>query len=84
MLTQGPTPDPKWKFKIPSFLTLPCPLYYHYIWGGGGGGWGDGNIREVGSFMLGYGWSDKGWVSSFFYVLFSFSAFVNSSVMPGR
>ena len=26
MLTQGPTPYPKWKLKIPSFLTLPCPL----------------------------------------------------------
>ena len=55
MLTQGPAPDPKCKLNIPSFLTLPHPLY-HLIctkdimvfvlllqmmggWEGWGGGW---------------------------------------------
>ena len=77
MLTQGPTPDPaldpKCKLNISSssFLTLPYPLHclicakyimiilllLHMI-----EGWEDWR-RGGGSFMLVFGWGDRGWVS---------------------
>ena len=74
MLTQGPKPDPKCKLNISSFLTLPHPsdclicandiminvLLLQMM--------GDGEVGG-GSFMLKFGWGERGWVS---YFLFSF------------
>ena len=87
ILTQGPAPDPKGEFNITSFLTLPHPLYCPICarnimvtvlllqmmgeWEGWGGG----------SFMLGFGWGDRGWISYFFHFLFCFYAVVNCSFM---
>ena len=87
MLIQGPTPNPKCKLYISSFLThshsLDCllcakdimviVLLLHMMGGGGGGweGWGGG------SFMLWFEWEDRGWVSYFSY----FCSVVNCSFM---
>ena len=73
MLNQGPSPDSKCKLNISSFLTLPYPLdclicakdimiilfLLHMM----------GSMRrlEGGSFMLEFGWGDRGWGS---FVLF--------------
>ena len=88
MLTQGPAPDPKCELNITSFLTLPHPLYCPIcakdimvtvlllqVMGD----------RKVGggSFILGFGWGDRGWVSYFFCFLFCFCAVVNCSFMAG-
>ena len=66
-------------------ITLPdlCQGYHgHCIVtssdGEGGMGW-LGN----GSFMLGFGWWDRGWVSYFFYFLLCFCAVVICSFMAG-
>ena len=83
MLTQEPVPDPKCELNITSFLTLPHPLHclicakdimvilllLQVM--------GDGKVGG-GSFMLGFGWGDRGWVSCFFYFLFCFCAVVLS------
>ena len=43
---------------------------------------GDGQVGG-GSFMLRFGWGDRGWLSYFFYYLFCFCAVVNCSSMTG-
>ena len=45
----------------------------------------DGGMGRFGggSFMLGFGWGDRGWVSCFFYFLFCFCAVVDCSLMVG-
>ena len=74
MLTQGPPPDPKCELNITSFPTLPHPLHCPICAKGtmvtilllqvmGGGE--DGKVGG-GSFMLGFGCGDRGWVSYFF------------------
>ena len=86
MLTQGPAPDSSCELNI-AFLALPHPLHCPICakgimvtvlllqvmggwegWGGVGG-WGGG------SFILGFGLGDRGWVSYFFYFLFCFFEF---------
>ena len=81
MLTQGPAPDPKCELNITSFLMLPHPLHclicaedimiivlLLQVMGN----------RKVGgcSFMLGFGWGYREWVSYFFYYFFSLFVFV--------
>ena len=45
----------------------------------------DGGMGRLGggSYMLGFVWGHRGWVSYFFYFLFCFCAVVNSSSMAG-
>ena len=45
----------------------------------------DGGMGRLGggSFMLQFGWGGRGWVSYFFYFLFSFCVVVNCSFMAG-
>ena len=50
MLTEGPTPDPKCKLIISSFLTLAHVLDCLRMGGGGGGGGGTAIV------ILGCGW----------------------------
>ena len=72
MLTQGPATDPKCELNMSSFLTLLYPLhcpicakdimvttFLLQVMGGMGRLWG-------GSFMSGFGWGDRGWVSYLF------------------
>ena len=81
MVTQEPTPVPKCKLLIPSFLTvlhlLDCLICtrnalsivlllqmagrWNRCGGGGRGGW----------FILRCGWTDRGWLSSYSFCLFS-------------
>ena len=89
MLNQGPAPDSKCELNITSFLTLLHPFYCSIcakdimvtvlllqVKGGMG-------RSGSGSFMLGFGWGDIGWVSYFFYFLVCFCAVVNCSFMAG-
>ena len=75
MLTQGLAPDPKCKLNIPSFFTLPHSSYclvcakvimITVVTAN------DGRIGRLGdgSFMLGFGWGDRQWVS-YFYIFYS-------------
>ena len=87
MLTQGLVPDPKYELNITSSLTFPhltlphfCQGYHdHCIVTSSDGGMGR---LGGGSFILGFGWGDRGWVY-FFYFLFCFCAVVNCSFMAG-
>ena len=91
MLTQGLAPSVKCELNITSFFTLLHPLHCTIcakdimvtalllqVMGGGGMGW-----LEGGSFMLGFGWGHRGWVSYFFYFLLCFCAVFNCSFMAG-
>ena len=76
MLTQKPLPDPKCKLIISSFLALPNLLDWLYcIWNAMSivfslqmmGEWD----RWVGGwFILGCGWGNRGWVSSYSFWFF--------------
>ena len=87
MLTQRPVPDPKCDLNIITFPTF----HIHYIAPFVQGYHGhcivtssDGGMGKLGgaSFMLGFGWGDRGWVS-YFYFLFCFRAVVNCSFLAG-
>ena len=89
MLTQGPVPDPKCELNITSFLPLPhpfhCPncakdimvtvLLLQVI----------GEMGRLGgvSFLLEFGWGDRGLVSYFSNFFSCFCAVVNCSFMAG-
>ena len=88
MLTQGPTPDPKCKLIISTFLTTSTSIILPHLCQGYHGHCivtsSDGGMGRLGggSFILGFGWGDRGWVY-FFYFLFCFCAVVNCSFMAG-
>ena len=87
ILTQEPAPDPKCDCNIVPYTSKSITLLHlcqgyhgHCIVTSS-----DGEMARVrgGSFMLGFGWGDRGWVSYFFYCLFCFCAIVNCSFMGG-
>ena len=88
MLTQGPAPDPNCELYITSFLTLAHSFHLLICTSDimivvllfqrmGGAGW-----KEGGSFMLGFGWGDRRWVSYFLF-FFYFCTVVYYSFMAG-